>query len=229
MSKESTDFFNEEMAQAYDERNSKLAPIKDALLFSTSLLLKKLSNTSKVLCVGAGTGSEIIYLANTFPQWSFVALEPSKSMLDVCKKRVNDSGIGTRCEYVQGYVQDLPEGESFQAVLSLFVGHFVPRTERVTYFQNMIKRLHKGGYLVSAEISFDLESKEYPLMLDKWREVQTLMGGTPETLANLPTQLKEVLTVLPPSTTEEQIRQGGLSCPIRFFQALMICGWFGEK
>ncbi|MGE0763738.1 MAG: hypothetical protein AB7N80_10715 [Bdellovibrionales bacterium] len=66
-------------------------------------------------------------------------------------------------------------------------------------------------------------------MLKGWEQVQTLMGGTMESLAMLPKQLQEALTVLPPSETEALLRQSGIHLPIRFFQALMICGWYGKK
>ncbi|MNL76920.1 hypothetical protein D3C87_2029680 [compost metagenome] len=66
-------------------------------------------------------------------------------------------------------------------------------------------------------------------MLKCWEQVQTMMGATPDSLATLPKQLREVLTVLPPSETEDILRQGGLDMPLRFFQAMMICAWFGKK
>lgn len=223
------DFFNEDMAQAYDERNSKLSPIKEALHFSISLILQDLPKNSKILCVGAGTGSEILWFANVFPQWSFVALEPSESMLNVCKERITKGGIINKCEFVHGYIDDLPKQENFAAILSLFVGHFIENTQRINFFQNIAGRLQKEGYFINTEISFDLDSSKFPLMLKKWEEVQKLMGATSESLLNLPHQLKEVLTVLPPSKTEEQMQQAGLKNPIQFFQALMICGWFCKK
>ncbi|HMQ10490.1 MAG TPA: class I SAM-dependent methyltransferase [Oligoflexia bacterium] len=223
------DFFNEDMAQAYDERNSKLSPIKEALHFTVRLLLQDLPKDSKILCVGAGTGSEIIWFAKVFPQWNFVALEPSESMLKVCKKRITEEGLANQCKFVHGYIEDLPKQEKFSAILSLFVGDFVENTQRIHFFQNMASRLQKDGYLIHAEISYDLNSPQFPLMLEKWEEVQKLMGATPESLTKLPHQLKEVLTVLPPSKTEEQIKQAGLDCPVQFFQTLMICGWFCKK
>jgi tRNA (cmo5U34)-methyltransferase len=93
----------------------------------------------------------------------------------------------------------------------------------------MADRLRIGGYLINAEISFDLDSKEFPSMLRSWKEIQTLMGATEESLDKLPAILRDVLTVVPPEETEEYFRMSGISCPIRFFQAFMICGWYGKK
>ncbi|MNL28482.1 hypothetical protein D3C87_1501260 [compost metagenome] len=168
-------------------------------------------------------------LAQTFPEWTFVGLDPSQNMLDVCQERMKEAGFSSRCEFVHGFIQDLPLSQPFDAVVSLLVAHFVKREERLSFFQNMTKHLKSDGYLVNAEISFDLNSAEFPMMLKGWEQVQTMMGATPESLATLPKQLKEMLTVLPPAETEELLRQSGIRLPLRFFQAMMICGWYGRR
>ncbi|MFS4457903.1 class I SAM-dependent methyltransferase [Bdellovibrio sp. HCB2-146] len=229
MNKPTTDFFNKEAAQRYDERNSKLSRISDCLHFLTTLALKDLPAKSRILCVGVGTGAEIMTLAQTFPEWTFVGLDPSQNMLDVCQDRMKAAGFASRCEFVHGFIQDLPVNTPFDAAVSFLVAHFVKREERLSFFQNMTKHLKDHGYLVNAEISFDLDSPEFPLMLKGWEQVQSLMGATPESLATLPKQLKEMLTVLPPSETEAILRQSGINLPMRFFQAMMICGWYGKK
>lgn len=229
MSKTSNDFFTKELAQRYDERNSKLFPISDCLHFLTSLVLKTLPARSRILCVGAGTGAEILSLAQTFPEWSFIALDPSAAMLDVCRERLSKAGVMERCELVHGYVQDLPPRSEFDAAISLLVAHFVRFEDRLSFFRHICDRLRSGGYLINAEISFDLDSPEFPSMLKNWESVQSLMGATPESLAALPQQMREILTVLPPNKTEDLIRQSGIRVPVRFFQALMICAWYGAK
>lgn len=229
MNKGPADFFTKEAAQLYDEKNSKLSRITDCVHFLMGLILKDLPARSRVLCVGAGTGAEILWLSRTFPEWTFVALDPSLAMLDICRERLQGAGVADRCEIVHGHVQDLPGEPAFDAVLSAFVAHFVARDQRSSFYRNMASRLRKDGYLVNVEISFDLDSAEYPSMLGNWAEVQRLMGATPDTLAALPKQLKEVLTVMPPIETEALIRESGIECPVRFFQAFMIHGWYGKK
>jgi tRNA (cmo5U34)-methyltransferase len=229
MTKNPPDFFSGEAALTYDDRNKKLSYISDCLHFLLGLILKDLPQNSRILCVGVGTGAEILSLARIFPQWEFLALDPSQAMLDVCQERLRSAGMENRCEFVHGYVHDLPDQESFDAVLSILVAHFVERDQRLNFFQNMADRLRLGGYLINSEISFDLDSKEFPSMLGNWKEIQKLMGATEESLAKLPTILRNVLTIVPPAETENFLRMSGISCPIRFFQALMICGWYGRK
>lgn len=89
-------------------------------------------------------GAEILSLAQAFPEWTCVGVDPAQGMLDVCREILAAAGVSGRCELV-----------------------------------------HPEGILVNTEISFDLDSKEFPSMLQNWKAVQQLMGATPESLANL--------------------------------------------
>jgi tRNA (cmo5U34)-methyltransferase len=224
-----SDFFNKEMAAAYDARNTRLAPIADAMHFLIRLVLPRLPARSRILCAGVGTGAEVLSLGQAFPEWTFLGLDPSAAMLAVCGERLKQAGMAGRCELVRGYIQDLPAGESFDAALSVLVGHFVKREERLGFYRSMVSRIRSGGYLVNTELSFDLDSPEFASMLKDWEQVQALMGATASSLASLPMVLREMLTVLPPAEVESLLRQSGVSMPVRFFQAFMISGWYAQK
>lgn len=222
-------YFTEQAAASYDERNSKLAPITDALHFLTRLVLDGLPEAARVLCVGVGTGAEVLSLARAYPKWTFVGVDPSVPMLEVGRRRLTEAGIIDRCELVAGYVHDLPAEVEYDAALSMFVAHFIPRTERADYFGQLVSRLRPAGILVNVEIALDPESAEADVMIAEWTKIQALMGGTPESLAAVPKTLREVLPVLSPTQTEGVLRGAGIATPIRFFQMSMIYGWFGVR
>ncbi len=216
-------------AKVYDERNRQLAPIADNMHFLIRLILKNAPVRARVLCVGIGTGAEILSLANSFPEWTFVGVDPAIGMLDVCRERLNNAGVLHRCELIHGYVHDVPLGENFDVALSILVAHFVKRADRLNFYQAMCSRLGTNGILINTEISFDLNAQEFPFMLKNWEAVQSMMGATPESLANLSLQLREMLSVISPIETESLLKQSGIHVPVRFFQAFMISGWYGIK
>lgn len=223
------DFFNQQASVSYDERNRSLAPISDNLHFLIRLIVRDLPEKARILCIGVGTGAEILSLALKFPQWEFVGVDPSESMLDVCRQRLSDAGVAERCRLICGYVGDLPPAGEYDAVLSVLVAHFIPRAERLDFFRQMAAQTRAGGLVVNAEISFDLDSAQTGAMISEWKKVQELMGATAESLAAVPHLLRNVLTILPPDETERLMRDAGVKTPLRFFQSLMIHGWFGEK
>ena len=151
-----------EAAKVYDEKNRQLAPIADNMHFLIRLILKNAPVRARVLCVGVGTGAEILSLSKAFTEWTFVGVDPSIGMLDVCRERLGTAGVLSRCELIQGYVHDVPPGENFDVTLSVLVAHFVKREDRLSFYQAMSGRLCNGGFLINTEISYDLESQEFP-------------------------------------------------------------------
>jgi tRNA (cmo5U34)-methyltransferase len=229
MSAPPTDFFTEGLARKYDERNSRLAPISDGLHFLTRLILEDRPENSRVLCVGVGTGADILALAEAFPGWTFVGVEPSLSMLNVCRERMARAGVLDRCELIHGVVDDLPPEPKFDVATALLVAHFVKREQRANFYAGIIDRLREGGCFINAEISFDLDSAAFPSMLRNWQSIQRLMGGTEESLRAVPQQLREALTVLSPDEVEKLMGDAGGVTPVRFFQAFLIAGWYALK
>lgn len=221
-------FFDQDMADAYDRRNDALAPISTNLHFLLRLVLADLPVDARVLCVGVGTGAEILSLAAAFPGWFFVGVDPSAEMLAVGRRRLEQAGILHRCELVQGYVEDAPR-EAFDAVVSLLVAHFIKGEGRPAFYGAIHDRLKSGGRFASAEISGDLDAPEFPAMLEDWKQVQTLMGATPQSLEKLGDMMRETLGVLSPDETRTLVRAAGFAMPIPFFQAFMIRGWHAVR
>ncbi len=62
---EPTIVFDQKFASSYDRRFAKLVPMREALHLLIRMVLSELPNDARVLCVGVGTGSELIDLAQS--------------------------------------------------------------------------------------------------------------------------------------------------------------------
>jgi tRNA (cmo5U34)-methyltransferase len=78
-----------------------------------------------ILCVGAGTGAEMIQLAQTFPQWTFIAVDPSDVVLEVCRQRLDTLGIIDRCTLHTESVETLAPTKTFDAATGLSVSQTI--------------------------------------------------------------------------------------------------------
>src|SRR5262245_30065050 len=91
--------FGQQHAAGYDQRFAKVAAMRDALHLLTAAVFGDLPADARVLCVGAGTGAEVLYFAQRFPGWRFTAVEPSGPMLAVCRRKAEECGIAARCQF----------------------------------------------------------------------------------------------------------------------------------
>lgn len=221
--------FDTKTASAYDERNAKFAPVSNNLHFLIRLVLKDLPADASILCVGVGTGADIIGLAEFYPGWRFTGLDPSAPMLDLCRRRMSEHGLSGRTDLFRGFLHELPGKEKFDAVLCLLVAHFLrDEGDRQALYDQMAARMKPGGYLVCAEISADLDHENYQEELETWKAFQGHAGATEESLKLLPKLMKENLGLVPPQKTEELIRRSGLRKPIQFFQSFLIRAWYAR-
>ena len=209
-----------------------MAPINDALHLLTSTVLSELPAKANILCVGAGTGAEILYLAQKFPEWHFTAVEPSTAMLDVFQGRAEEHGITSRCVFHAGYLDSLPSNRSFDAATAFLVSQFIlDRHVRSQFFRSIAERLGPAGVLVSSDLAGDLAAPECRDLLGVWFRVMTSSGAlpSPEAIERMHEAYRRDVAVLPPQDVRDIIALAGFDSPVLFFQAAMIHAWYAKR
>lgn len=228
--KDPATLFNKEHAAGYDDRYVRIAPLREALHLLIRIALSDLPAQARILCVGAGTGAELLSLASAFPEAHFTAVEPSGPMLEVCRERAAQAGLTERCTFHHGFVETLTVDEPFDAATSLLVSQFIlQRTHRIAYFRAIARLLRPGGHLIVSDLSGDLDAKDTEHLKDLWTKM-LIFNGTPEAQAgNYLTGWKSHVAVLPPDDVAAMIAEGGFETPTRFYQSLFIHGWHARR
>ena len=223
-------YFDEEQAASYDARFTKLAPIRDALHLMMGCILSELPADARVLCVGVGTGAELLAMAKKFPGWQFTAVEPSAPMIAICRRRAAEEGIAQRCVFHEGYLDSLPPSGEFDAATSILVSQFVvdPGARR-DFFHGIAARLVPGGYLVSADLCAELGTPDYERTLEVWLRLLATTGIAPEQqMENMRKAYGRDVAVIPPAQMGALLRSSGFESPVLFFQTLLIHAWFAR-
>lgn len=222
--------FNEQNAATYDDRYAPIVAIREALHLQLRAILSPLPASARILCVGAGTGAELLTLAAHFPQARLTAVEPSAPMLTLCRRRATEHGFADRCTFHAGYLDSLPAGEPFHAATSLLVSHFITdRADRLAYYRQIASRLQPQGWLVSADLSGDQTTAEHARLEDVWFRLMKFTGQTDEQRAATTAAWRKDVAFLPLPELETLIATAGFEPPTLFHQALLIRAWFTQR
>ncbi|MBQ4850374.1 class I SAM-dependent methyltransferase [Pseudoalteromonas sp. MMG012] len=156
--------FQGDEAKRYDSNIIKLVPGYELLhQLTAAQLVTLLPDESTILVIGAGTGKDIIELAQHNDSWHFVAQDISCDMLNIAKLQLTHHGLASRVTFHYGAlsVLDMP----VDAAICLLVMHFLPDTGEK---HALLKSIHRNlqpkaplflADLVSPETQFERESQ----------------------------------------------------------------------
>ncbi len=220
----------DQQAANYDAQWSKTAPIKDCLYFLLESLFTSLPADARILCVGVGTGAELGHLAKKNPGWRFTVVEPSGSMLDICRQRAKKDGFASRCHFHEGYLDSLSSTEPHDAATCFLVSQFIlDQQARSGFFREISRNLKPEGILASSDLASDVESAEYEILLHAWMNMMTASDVPPEGIDRMRKAYANDVGVLPPSRIVSMIESGGFELPVQFFQAGLIHAWLSKR
>ncbi|MCE9678877.1 class I SAM-dependent methyltransferase [Shewanella sp. AS1] len=226
---EITALFDQQAAN-YDNQWVKTAPIRHCLHLLLGSLFAELPTQAKILCVGVGTGDELLYLAEKFPEFSFTLVEPSGPMLEVCRQRAEQEGITFRCDFYQGYVESISTEVLHDAATCFLVSQFMLDTEqRRGFFTEIARRLKPNGLLASTDLASDINSPEYQVLLSAWMNMMSSAELTSEVIERMRSAYANDVGVLEPSAVATIISSAGFKLPVPFFQAGLIHGWLSRR
>jgi tRNA (cmo5U34)-methyltransferase len=217
-------------AATYDKQWERMAPLRQAIHLLMEAIFAELPEKANILCVGAGTGAEMIQLAQTFPQWTFTAVDPSDAMLAVCRQRLGELGLSDRCTLHCGYLDTLEPTDAFDAATALLVSQFIlDKTTRIQFFQSIANRLVPGGILVSSDLSADLALPADQALMAMWFRVMKVGGLAKNDIEKMRAAYHNDVAVLPATEVTHIIKSGGFEAPTSFFQSGLIHAWYGKK
>jgi len=220
----------DQQAASYDAQWTKTSPIRNCLHLLLGSLFVGLPTDARILCVGVGTGDELLHLASENPGWHFTAVEPSGRMLDVCRERAEKAEVASRCTFHEGYLESLPATEPYDAATCFLVSQFIlDQDERSGFFGEIAGKLKSSGILASTDLASDVESLKYEILLHAWMAMMSAADISDEAVERMRKAYAHDVGVLPPARIASIIESGGFELPVPFFQAGLIHGWLSRR
>jgi tRNA (cmo5U34)-methyltransferase len=221
--------FNEERAKGYDAQATLFSwrPTFDEF---ARHLLRALPEDARILCVGVGTGLELVPLALAGPGWRFLALDPSAAMLERCRLRAREAAVEGRCEFFPGFLEELPEVPAYDAATCLLVSHFMMEPgAREAFFRQIAARLKPGGLFINGDLAGDQASPCYEALEEIWFRGLQAGGQGEEQRAKLREAYRTLVAIRPVAEVERLLESAGFTAPTLFYQAVLLHTWFAVK
>ncbi|MCA9720273.1 MAG: class I SAM-dependent methyltransferase, partial [Myxococcales bacterium] len=204
---------------------ARLQPLMAALHLCLEAVLARAPDDARVVCVGAGTGAELLRLAAARPGWRFTAVDPAPAMLARCRQRAEAAGVAARCRFHVGTLDTLPPGEPFDVATAILVSHFlVDTTVRREFFTEIARRLRPGGLLASCDLATELATPTFDRLYEAWETALT-RAEFPVSRAAFGTGIG----MLSPRELERLIASSGFDAPTPFFQAFFMHAWVSRR
>src|SRR5690606_16877986 len=145
-------FHSEVVVASYEDHIRKLIPGYELVHQRIEAILStELQETTHILIVGCGTGYELSYLLQRYPDWTFTSIDPSAAMLEQVSKNLN-SIDQQRVQLIQSTIQDLNQPDTFDAALAILVAHFIPNSEKNGFFQAIYQCLKTNGLALTYDL-----------------------------------------------------------------------------
>jgi tRNA (cmo5U34)-methyltransferase len=185
---------------------------------------------ARLLVVGAGgTAGEIVAAARLEPKWSFVAVDPSPSMLELARTHLAEAGVSDRVDAVLGTVEDIGSAPTFDAAIMIGVLHHLSgNAAKQKILAQIAARLQPNAPLVVAGNYRPYASQ--PLLMAAWAARWRMKGAKPEEVQS---KMDKILQGAEPPQSEEAVisllAKSGFGKPVRFFASLFWGAWLARR
>lgn len=221
------DFNNPDVVEGYDDHIRKLIPGYEMIHLQVHALLKTyVSQQAKILVVGCGTGYELKYLAEQFPEWSFTAIDPAPNMIEKSQKYIEKSGLSNQIQFVCGDTSVLSSSsESFDVALAILVSHFVPTPQKGQFFKDIENSLSKTGLC----LSYELTQISNPQQLETLKILALKTGLSEKQAEIMANRIDQDFALITADEMKHLYRQAGFTSVGTFAQVLNYYGFIGFK
>ena len=218
--------FNNTLANEYEKGIRRTLPSYDAMLrLIQTFYHSKLPENANMLVVGAGSGNEILQLAEGRPHWSFTGIDPSESMLNIAKERL--LALPNNMSFHQATILDAPlTSTQFDAASCILVLHFIrDDEEKLVTLKEIAKYLKPGAPFVLVAKYGQQGSLETELQFDLWRSYW--LQHTRLSVSDVAEMEKSIrsLSFMSEEDILTLLQSAGFTKPSRFFATTLFGGW----
>ncbi len=184
-----------------------------------------LASESRILVVGAGGGRELETLGGSPKRYRFLAVDPSKAMLDMARHYATCLGVAERTTFVEGEAGAVPPNAACDAATSLLVMHFLPDDgAKLSCLRAIRARLRPGAPFLLADVSMEDRAafeRLTPVFL-----AHAELAGLPAAKAAIGPSIIGGMPVIGEGRTRSLLDEAGFGETLPWFRGLWYTGWW---
>ncbi|PTV58110.1 class I SAM-dependent methyltransferase [Acinetobacter seifertii] len=220
------DFNSPKVVEGYDEHIRKLIPGYEVIHLQVDAILQSvLKPNAHILIVGCGTGYELEYLLKRHPNWKFIAVDPSLTMLQKAQEQVELLDKSSQVTFIHGDTSALLLEACFDAALSILVAHFVADDMKPTFFKDIYDRLKEKAVL----LTYDLMTCINPMQLQALRYLCLAQGLTEEQCQKMLERMAQDFFSLTTEGYIKLLQKTGFESVQPYTQILTYQGFIAKK
>ena len=220
------DFHHPKVVAGYDAHIRKLIPgytLMHAQVRAT--LHVHLATDAQILIVGCGTGYEIQYLLQYFPNLQITAVDPSLTMLQQAQDNLQGTAQTHQVRFVHGTVADLDTNLQFDAALSLLVAHFIANHNKAQFFAEIYQHLKDDAILMTYDLLLHTEDYELNILQCICQEQGLNRSQTEQMLV----RLEDDFALISQQGYCDALKQAGFHKIKTYMQVLNYFGFLAQK
>lgn len=217
--------YDKAWADAYARLADASIPGRQGLYRLCVAALRDVPADARILVVGAGTGEELMPLAQALPEASFVAVEPAAAMADACAARLAEHGLSHRVQLHRGLLDELPRQEPFAAATAILVSQHLRAVDGARVFFDAIHaRLVPGAVLFSADAHVPT-GFEREWLMQLWCTQIECTGIPRDQVLQMRARIEDGIAIRAQADLEAQMQAAGLVEVRKLFSSLIYGAW----
>lgn len=198
-------------------------------IMALSYLMDINKETANALVVGCGTGMELTTFGKLMHNWKLTGVDPSEEMIKISKTKIEECKLNNRVILHHGYVENMPEGEKFDAVTLIFVMRFISEKRgKLSLLKDVAKRLHSGARLIIVDQYGDPSFDNFQLLFKGWKKFMKLSGVSSELIIKIAAQSIEK-SFFTESEIKNLLSEAGFEKTTQFYNSFIHGGWIAQK
>ena len=215
--------FNAGVADVFEDMVSRSVPGYDLLIENIGVLSKKFyQDNTKIYDLGSSLCACSISILNKIKNKNIeiCAVDSSKAMIDICKKRINFNEI----KFFNSDILDIEIKNASIIILNLTL-QFIPIEKRTHLLKKLFLQLNENGVIIITEkIKLDKESDD--IFFKNFHEFfKENNGYTREEIDRKKIALSETMLIESEKIHEERFRIIGCNNFYRWFQCYNFVSW----